>query len=294
MRNKIALAAIFSLCASPVFARDDAPAQEEYNYAPACTAPVPPAPLDASSRDAVDAFMRASDHFQDCLGRALGARQDHRAGRGEEADRRQGHGQPAAQGKGRQGLQRGRFGQDALRIWGIVLAGGASTRMGAAKPLMPFRAAKLIDAVIARAARQVERLAIDVPPTALRDYPYEIVLPDLYAETLGPLCGVVTGLAWLEADVLATFPCDAPFLPRDLVTQLAKHKLPAVAKDAPVCGLWPKSALAPLKEGLENGSLRSVRGAVEALGGTLCDIDAPEHAFFNVNTREDLAFAETL
>jgi molybdopterin-guanine dinucleotide biosynthesis protein A len=175
-----------------------------------------------------------------------------------------------------------------------VLAGGASMRMDAAKPLMPFRDAKLIDAAIARATPQVERLAIDVPPAAVRDYPYEIVLPDLYAETLGPLCGVVTGLTWLDADALATFPCDAPFLPLDLVAQLAKHKLPAVVKDAPVCGLWPKSVLASLKEGLESRTRRSVRGAVEALGGTLCTIDAPEHAFFNVNTREDLARAETL
>jgi len=76
MRNTAALAVIFAFCVSPAFARDDAPTQEEYNYAPACTAPVPPAAIDASSRDAVDAFLRESEHYQDCLGRALGARQD--------------------------------------------------------------------------------------------------------------------------------------------------------------------------------------------------------------------------
>ncbi len=169
--------------------------------------------------------------------------------------------------------------------------------MGTLKPLARFRGNTLIDAVIARANAQVARLAIDVPrdeEQAYRARYGDAVLPDLFGERLGPLCGVVTGLAWLKTDWLATFPCDTPFLPLDLVAQLAKHSLPAVAKDAPVCGLWPKSALAPLREGLKSGALRSVRGAVEALGGTLCAIDAPEHAFFNVNTPDDLRLAEEL
>ncbi len=175
-----------------------------------------------------------------------------------------------------------------MRIDGVVLAGGASSRMGAPKPLMAFRGARLIDAVIARARPQVGRLAIDVPRAAAGEYLYENVLPDLYGETLGPLCGVVTGLAWLEADLLATFPCDAPFLPRDLVAQLARHAAPVVAREAPVYGLWPKSALAPLRDGLASGALRSVRGAALALGGRECEVAAGAHAFFNVNTPDDL------
>jgi molybdopterin-guanine dinucleotide biosynthesis protein A len=39
---------------------------------------------------------------------------------------------------------------------------------------------------------------------------------------------------------------------------------------------------------LEGGTLRSVIGAVEALDGTVCEIDAPEHAFFNINSPDDL------
>jgi molybdopterin-guanine dinucleotide biosynthesis protein A len=120
-----------------------------------------------------------------------------------------------------------------------------------------------------------------------------MILPDLYGDKLGPLCGIVTGLSWCKTDWLATFPCDAPFLPCDLVAQLAKHaaSAPVVVKGAQVCGLWPKSCLDTLKAGLESGALRSVLGAVEALGGTVQEITAPEHAFFNVNTKDDLAKA---
>jgi molybdopterin-guanine dinucleotide biosynthesis protein A len=208
--------------------------------------------------------------------------------------------------------------------------------MGAHKPLMPFGGGKLVDAVIARARSQVERLAIDVPQGLENSYLYSSwppsrrpssrrasagesdswmagaspamtgsgtgqkrnpdcpdILPDLFAEQLGPLCGVVTGLSWCEADWLATFPCDTPFLPRDLVAQLARAAgpRPVVAKGAQVCGLWPRSCLAQLRRGLESGALRSVIGAVEALGGATCEIAAPAHAFFNVNTKDDLAEA---
>ena len=73
MLNRILFAAAsLAVIATPAAAWG----QDEYNYAPACTAPMPPARIDAGSRDAVEAFIAASDSYQQCLGRALGARQD--------------------------------------------------------------------------------------------------------------------------------------------------------------------------------------------------------------------------
>jgi molybdopterin-guanine dinucleotide biosynthesis protein A len=181
-------------------------------------------------------------------------------------------------------------------IDGVILAGGASRRMGGPKALLPFGDNRLIDAVIARADSQVRTLAINVSRVDLDTYRAgfpQVILPDLYGDKLGPLCGIVTGLAWCETEWLATFSCDTPFLPRDLVAQLAKHATdtPVVARGAQVCGLWPKTCLADLRKGLESGALRSVLSAVEALGGTVRAIDAPDHAFFNVNTKDDLVEA---
>ena len=186
-----------------------------------------------------------------------------------------------------------------MTIAGIVLAGGASARMGAHKPFLPFGGATLIEAVIARAGPQVDTLAIDVAPEMAETYRSrlkDIILPDLFDETLGPLCGIVTGLMWAETEWLATFPCDSPFLPDDLVAQLAAHAEtgPVVARGAQVCGLWPKSCLARLKQGVEAGTLRSVLGAVEALGGRSVAIAADGNAFFNVNTPDELTLAEAL
>lgn len=186
-----------------------------------------------------------------------------------------------------------------MNIDGIVLAGGASSRMGDHKPLIPFRGATLIEAVIARAKPQVRSLKINAPKAMADVYRArfgDIVLADAFDETLGPLCGIVTGLEWTAAEWLATFPCDTPFLPLDVVAQLSRHASdrPVVAKGAQVFGLWPKSCLAELRTGLESGALRSVLSAVEALGGKVCDLQTSESAFFNINTPDDLKIAERL
>ncbi len=183
-----------------------------------------------------------------------------------------------------------------MRIDGVILAGGASSRMATAKALLPFQGKTLIETVVARAAPQVRTLAINAAREDADGYRTrfaQTVLSDLYEERLGPLCGIITGLTWCEADWLATFPCDTPFLPHDLVAQFAKRATdnPIVARGAQVCGLWPKACLTQLKKGLENGALRSVLGAVEALDGAISEIDAPDHAFFNINTKDDLAEA---
>lgn len=186
-----------------------------------------------------------------------------------------------------------------MNIDGIVLAGGASSRMGDHKPLLPFRGATLIETVIARARPQVQTLKIDVPKAMVDTYRARfggIVLADAFDETLGPLCGIVTGLEWTAAEWLATFPCDTPFLPLDIVAQLVKRASdgPVVAKGAQIFGLWPKSCLAKLRTGLESGALRSVLSAVDALGGKAHELQAAENDFFNINTLDDLKKAERL
>jgi hypothetical protein len=75
MRKTLVLSAIvFIGLAAPAAAWDASP--DAYDYAPACKAPVPPATIDANSHEAVTAFIAASDSYQQCLGRALGAQQD--------------------------------------------------------------------------------------------------------------------------------------------------------------------------------------------------------------------------
>ncbi|HEY0303116.1 MAG TPA: molybdenum cofactor guanylyltransferase [Rhizomicrobium sp.] len=189
---------------------------------------------------------------------------------------------------------------------GIVLAGVAGTRIGGDKALQPFGAATLLDAVIARVEGQVSTLALSVPANSASTYARfgAPLVFDSFPEGTGPLAGIVAGLGWLaargEARWLASFPCDTPFLPRDLVAQLLTQadQVPVAARDANglhgVCALWPVACAPTLRAGVEAGTLRSLKSALAALGATACDIAGDAGAFFNVNTQDDLSKAEAL
>jgi len=191
-------------------------------------------------------------------------------------------------------------------VAGIIVAGGAGSRAGGRKPLLEFAGGTLLEAVIARVRGQVGSLALNVPVSEAERYRERCAADIAFvfeAHARGPLGGVIAGLEWLSgtgsAQWLASFPADTPFLPRDLVAQLcaaSRVEAPAVAADRlrvhALCGLWPLSGLARLRTGFEAGQLRSMMSAVEALGGRVCHVACDEHAFFNVNTQEDLARAE--
>jgi molybdopterin-guanine dinucleotide biosynthesis protein A len=194
------------------------------------------------------------------------------------------------------------------QIAGVILAGGAATRIGGEKALLPFAGGTVLDAVIARTAPQLSQLALNVPSSNAEAYRSRYaklpLLFDSFPERVGPLAGVIAGLEWLRTfetqKWLATFPCDTPFLPRDLVTQLM-----ICAQDTPVfahhgerlhgvCAVWPLHCLGRLRAGVEQEQWRSLDRAMEALGGTTCLIETDPNAFFNINTREDLGRAEEL
>lgn len=188
------------------------------------------------------------------------------------------------------------------RITGVILAGGLGRRLsadgaGVAKALVPFRDATLVDHVRARFAPQVGHLLLNVDP-ARGDYRHLGIplLADRLPGHLGPLAGVHAALTDMDTRWLATVPCDTPFLPRDLVLQLADaiEARPglyvALARTAqrrhPLCMLVNRQALPSLQAYLDEGG-RSVEGWVQRAPATWVSFD-DEHAFTNINTLSDL------
>jgi molybdopterin-guanine dinucleotide biosynthesis protein A len=194
------------------------------------------------------------------------------------------------------------------KVAGTILCGGAGKRLGGEKALLPFAEGTLLDAVLARVLPQVSNLALNVSRGSAETYRARYsdhpLLFDASPDRVGPLAGVIAGLEWARTlsnvGWLATFPCDTPFLPRDLVARFT-----AGARDAPVfahdghrqhgiCAIWPLNCVERLRHGVEEGHLRSVQTAMKALEATTCVFEAEAHAFFNINTRADLARAEEL
>ena len=190
-----------------------------------------------------------------------------------------------------------------MQIAGIIIAGGKGARLGGDKPLRAFGQSTLLDAVIARARPQVDELALNVSEVELeryRDRSLEL-LTDSEDGDIGPLAGILAGLDWAErrgAIWLATFPADTPFLPRDLVRRLLGSGKAAAAHDGKrlhgLCAIWPVRARTELLRAVREEGIRSLHGAMTHLGSRECVISGNVHAFFNVNTPEDLAAAERI
>jgi len=111
-------------------------------------------------------------------------------------------------------------------ITGLVLAGGRATRMGGIdKGLVEFDGRALIERAIARLRPQVAEMLISANRSLdrYRAFGFPVLLDaDEGLEPFpGPLAGMLAGLRAARTPWLAVVPCDAPFLPTDLVSRLA-------------------------------------------------------------------------
>ena len=192
-------------------------------------------------------------------------------------------------------------------IAGLILAGGQGRRMGGDKALRLLGGKPLLGHAITRASPQVGPLAISANGSVrLADFGLPI-LADGVPSFAGPLAGILAGLDWAAAlgvALIASFPCDAPFFPLDLVARLAEARqregaVLACATSAgrmhPVFGLWPTSLRAALRVALRDDGIRKVADWCARYRVATVDFPAaPFDPFFNINTPEDLAEAETL
>ena len=204
---------------------------------------------------------------------------------------------------------------------GIILAGGLATRMGGGdKGLLSLGRSTLLDHVIDRLSPQVTDLAINANGDPDRFSRFDLpVLPDPIADFPGPLAGVLAGLDWAAiqgAETIVTVAADTPFFPCDLVPSLmlkadrmenplvlaatqrkAEEATKSMSRSGlirhPTFGLWPVALRDDLRAAL-NGGLRKVVMWTETHSGREAMFDDTSDPFFNVNTPEDLARAQSM
>ncbi len=201
-------------------------------------------------------------------------------------------------------------------VAGVLLAGGQSRRMGGGdKCLRPLAGKPILTHIIARARPQVAALVLNANGDPARFAGFGLpVAADGIADFAGPLAGVLAGLDWAAENApdcthVASFACDAPFFPRDLVTRFlaaleaggAELACAASAGRAhPVFGLWPLSLRGDLRRAMVEEGLRKVD--VWTARHKLATVEFPLREgpqgdgdpFFNANRPEDLAEADRL
>jgi molybdopterin-guanine dinucleotide biosynthesis protein A len=193
---------------------------------------------------------------------------------------------------------------------GLVLAGGQGRRMGGIdKAFVALGGKPLIAHVIERVQPQVDQLLISANGDASRFASFGArVLPDDPAfGSVGPLSGLFTALKVLQskpapARWIALFACDTPFFPSDLAVHLRDEAVRAHAHVAipesagrvhPTFALVRSDAdISPAS--MENLGPRRAESWLTRQAHVRVVFDTePLDPFFNLNTPEDLAAAET-
>jgi molybdopterin-guanine dinucleotide biosynthesis protein A len=186
----------------------------------------------------------------------------------------------------------------APAITGLVLAGGQGRRMGTVdKGLVPLDGRPMVAHVLARLTPQVDDILINANQHAA-DYAAfgHRVIADAIGGFAGPLAGLQVGLANAGHALVATVPCDSPFLPDDLVARLASAMTARGAELAvartfdqphPVFALVRRDVLPHLTRFLEGGG-RKIDAWYATLRIVEVAFDDEADAFRNINTTDEL------
>ncbi|MFV1964172.1 MAG: molybdenum cofactor guanylyltransferase [Pirellulaceae bacterium] len=189
-----------------------------------------------------------------------------------------------------------------VRLGGMVLCGGKSSRMGLPKASLPFGSESMLVRVVRLLSQAADPIAVvGAPQQALPDLPGAVLWTRDRREGQGPLEGLRAGLTALEPHVDTAFVvgCDVPLLAPALVLRMAErleqHDV-AVAVDGefhhPLAAVYRVSVLPHIVELLAENRLRPVflydRVSTRRVPiDELRDVDARLQSFINLNRPED-------
>ncbi|MCE9641501.1 MAG: molybdenum cofactor guanylyltransferase [Betaproteobacteria bacterium] len=188
-------------------------------------------------------------------------------------------------------------------ITGVILAGGQGRRMGSVdKGLRELRGKTMVAWVLERFAPQVEEMLINANQNldVYAKFGHRVI-PDEIGGFAGPLAGLQRGLSEARHPLVATAPCDTPFLPADLVTRLhvaleAQQAQLAVARTGdqphPVFCICRRDVLPHLTKFLNDGG-RKIDAWYSTLKVVEVAFDDQPGAFSNINTPDELKALET-
>ncbi len=182
-----------------------------------------------------------------------------------------------------------------MNITGVILAGGAGSRMGGKdKGLQIFRKQPLFLHVAGRLSPQVSTLLISANRhrEIYRQYGYKCI-SDTLEGFQGPLAGILSGLEASQTEWVVFSSCDSPFIPQDFVRDLWQQKGNDLAcwvrssqRDHPVFCLLNRQLIPVLQNYLSSGERRVLQFLNQH--GHASETQYPESAFININTEQEL------
>jgi molybdopterin-guanine dinucleotide biosynthesis protein A len=186
-------------------------------------------------------------------------------------------------------------------VVGVVLAGGASSRMGVSKATLELAGIPLAE----RALRPLRAAGLEVAVVAKQGDSLPALDAPVWIEARQerhPLAGILGALERAEGRAVFVCACDIPFVTEELVAHLASRHGTAVPESGgrlhPLLARYEPSAAGALSHALdERASLHEAAreaGAEIVPETEIARFGDPERLLFNVNTPADLERAEEL
>lgn len=191
---------------------------------------------------------------------------------------------------------------DPRPVSAVILAGGMARRFrGEDKGLLELAHRPLAAWVAERLRGHAAEILVNANRNLLAYARLgHTVVPDYLPEYPGPLAGLLAAARTAQQEWLLTVPCDAPFLPLDLVMQLHDHALKAgvpLARAADEAGthfavMLAHRDLMPDLEDYVLGGGRQVSAWQERHASETVYFGEDPYAFLNINTPDDMKTAE--
>lgn len=183
-----------------------------------------------------------------------------------------------------------------MKITGIILAGGKSSRMETDKGLLLLEGIPMIQHVINALKPVVFDIIIVSNNKEYQQFNYP-VFEDLIKEK-GPIGGIYTGLSNTNTETNIIVTCDTPFVSSKLFDFLIKKSINQQItipkfndKIHYLIGVYAKKCLPFLKKAIENNELR-VGFMLQNINSKVIDLslkdEFDEKTFANINTKEEL------
>jgi molybdopterin-guanine dinucleotide biosynthesis protein A len=152
----------------------------------------------------------------------------------------------------------------ATPLYGLILAGGRSSRMGRDKALLAYHGKSQIEWTAERARVFCERVYLSVRPDQARD-PARSMLPQIVDRIAdkGPIAGIMAAQAEAPEAAWLVLACDLPFIDEDTLRHLAAARDPARVATAyrsshdglpePLCAIYEPGSRALIEAWVASG-----------------------------------------
>jgi molybdopterin-guanine dinucleotide biosynthesis protein A len=190
---------------------------------------------------------------------------------------------------------------------GVILAGGRSSRMGGThKALLDLNGRPLLSHVVDRLQNQLGPLLLSCESGNENFEKFGLpVVPDMLPGHRGPLAGLCSALQYVvdngHDNGLVLCPCDAPFIPAELVQVLLDASQdengPVVVVSykgvlQPTFSLWQSHHLPVIRDMLFNKGIGGLKYLLKSLPHKTVEwAPAVPSPFFNINTPVELETA---